>query len=464
MLNSCNEKPEKHFSNAGIPFSEKTMILNVEQDNSIEGTYLAVTERKDDGIVIVKNLRGVDLDFGADEKSWMLGWGRGKPYFDAGNENLRTIKSYESTTGTFILGEILRGQGFPTKGVKVTLWNKNPSGFFKITKGPLLDSHAGWHAFAGENIVFGKIIRDTLRNQWLMYVNETDTPTVHVYAAVSKDLIDWVPARNGEAILSDSDFKNAEWAAKNVSGRQLPGPNITDAIFKDSLWYFFLSGIGKDGNRMIGLAISRDPLNGPFQIHEEALLKPGKPGSWDESACFHPKILKYGDAYLMFYDGYNKAGEEMLGMAFSKDLLHWQKNGNQAVLKGHNGWRSFVNSSEPAHVSARKDSIFLFLVGAKALKNNLQGRVMCNRFMDKPGNVNDNQLGCYLSLDGGKSFVSHKNNPLFINDYSDPFENDHLGACLEWFEKDGQTYLFYVAKTDAQGLAYHPFLRRKKTK
>ena len=458
---SCQEKREAHFDAAVFSLSEKTLILNKELDNSIEGHYLMVTGGEKETLYI-ENLKGIDFQKYVRDTSWVLGWGSGIPYFDAGNENIRAIASYDASKGRVTLGKLLRGVGYPAKGVQVTLLNRNPSGYLKMEKKPLIDCFSGWKDFSGKCLMFGKIIKDTVENQWVMYVNETDTPSVQVYAAVSKDLLHWEPAQNGMPIFTPKAFQNISWASQNAGKKKWRGPVITDVLYENNEWYLFLDGYNPKGERAIGMAKTKDPIKGPFEMIASPLLSAGAQGEWDEGGCFYPKVVKYKNQYLMFYDGYNEKGIEKLGLALSTDLYHWKKYGSQPVLNGHQGWRSSFSSSEVANVSVKKDSIFLFLSGAKAYKNNLLGRLTASRFKDVPGNVNDNQLGCYLSTDGGKHFISHANNPLFINDYADPYENDHLGASLEFFKKDGFFYLFYVAKTDADALAYHPFVRIKK--
>lgn len=82
--------------------------------------------------------------------------------------------------------------------------------------------------------------------------------------------------------------------------------------------------------------------------------------------------------------------------------------------------------------------------------------------MDKSGNVNDTELGVFLSTDGGKTFIPHENNPVFINDYSDINENDHLGGNFELIKTDTADFIFYQAKTNTPRLKYNIFYRVKK--
>jgi hypothetical protein len=53
----------------------------------------------------------------------------------------------------------------------------------------------------------------------------------------------------------------------------------------------------------------------------------------------------------------------------------------------------------------RNDSIFIIVLGAKDFKNDLWTRYISKRsYMDRSGNVDDNQYGFYLSIDGGENW------------------------------------------------------------
>src|ERR1043166_9675214 len=83
-------------------------------------------------------------------------------------------------------------------------------------------------------------------------------------------------------------------------------------------------------------------------------------------------------------------------------------------------------------------------------------------YMDISGNVDDAQLGVFLSTDGGKHFTAHSNNPVFVNDYSDKYENEHLGGNFKLIKTDSLIYLFYQAKSSYEGSKYNVLLRTRK--
>lgn len=98
--------------------SEKTMIVNEEQDNELEGHYLKVLNSINDSTIQINLPKNFYLNQ-RDHSSWILGWHTGNAYYDAGNENLREIISIDNSNNQIVLGKILRGDGYPQKNQRV---------------------------------------------------------------------------------------------------------------------------------------------------------------------------------------------------------------------------------------------------------------------------------------------------------------------------------------------------------
>lgn len=453
VLASCQEKkPEP----VGFPFflNKKCMIVNKEQDNDLEGTYLKVISKKNTDTIKI-NLPDNFYINTSNFKQWVIGWGCEVPLYDAGVENIRAIDSILPDS-TFVLGKLLRGSGYPKNEQNIVFWNINPSGFEKEQPEAVFDIKK-INGFHGKSIQFGGMVYDSTISSWVMFYNECDNDTVNTYAAVSDDLLHWAPEKSGKAQFTPGDFKNINWA----NGNPLQTALVSDIIWFNNKWYIFMDGYDASGKRNIGLAIA-DKLQGPYDIRKLALISPGTKGSWNDKSCFFAKICRYKDKFIMFYDGRNSNGEENIGTAYSYDLVIWTEYKNNPVIKSHDGWRSSLNTSEPAYIEVRGDSIFLLVAGAKKFKMGFWHHYFTRRmYMDKSGNVDDTELGVFLSTDEGKSFVPHKNNPVFVNKYSDAGENGHLGACFQVIKTDTASYIFYLAKAENGG--YNIFLRSKKT-
>ena len=439
---------------------EPCMILNLEQNNTIEGNYITVIEanynKKYIEISIPKNFYINSRNF----KYWVVGWGDNKPLYDAGVENICEIKKIDLRKCRIFLGDLKRGKGFPTKNQRIVFWNTQPTGYVHVRNKPIIETSL-WPEFHGNSISFGSIEFDEKLKKWVMLVNECDTDSIQIYAAVSQNLINWSAAEKGKPILTVSAFKNCQWAGWDQTGKIRQTPMVTDILRHKNKWYIFLNGYDKDGLRHIGLAISTGSLLGPFQIQKKPILSPGNPGLWDDSAVFYAKVKRYKNKFILFYDGKNTDNYERIGMAISKDLVSWKKS-SKPVLDEHTGWRSAKFCTEPNYIEIRNDTIFLMVAGVKEFKMGFWHHYITKRmYMDKSGNVNDAQLGVFRSVDGGKTFVAHKNNPVFVNDYTNKHENEHMGGNFKFIELDTVKYFFYQAKSSFEGSKYNIMLRKK---
>lgn len=458
LLCSCSEAIKKQ--NFSSFLNEPCIILNFQQDNTIEGDYLIVEKNNfKDSTIRVK----LPPDFFVNESNisnWILGWGSEEPLFDAGCENLCVIKKINN--GIITLGKVLRGSGFPKNSQRIVFWNKNPSGFVNEVKQPIISSSM-WPEFAGNSIAFSSIEYDVILKKWVMILHECDTTKIQIYAAISDDLINWVAANNGEPILRATDFENCKWAGKDNTNSHPQTAFVSDIVRFKNKWHLFLDGYSSDGKRHIGLAVSEGSLLGPYKILENPILSPDVEGSWNEHYCFYPKIEEYNNGFIMFYDGRNKNGLERIGMATSKDLITWENSSHNPVIDQHTGWRSSINATEPNYIEVRKDTILIIIAGAKKFKMGPWHHYITKRmYLDVSGNVNDAQLGTYLSTDKGETFIAHKNNPIYTNDYSNVYENEHMGGNFKLIKTDSVDYIFYQAKSSFEGLKYNIMLRQRK--
>ncbi len=458
IIFSCSENVEK--KNFDSFLNEPCMIVNYEGDNTIEGEYITTKEiRSSDSAIKIDFPANFYLN-NSNCKNWIIGWGTNKPLYDAGVENIRAIINIDTQNKTIYLGKLFRGNGFPNKNQRIVFWNTKPSEFNNITNKPIIDPSI-WPQFSGKSISLGAIEYDSLQSKWIMIINECDTNKIQIYAATSDNLIDWKAANNGDPILRAADFKKCIWA-KDKTGNEIQTPFVTDIIRHNNKWYLFMDGYSSDKKRNIGVAISDSTLLGPFKINKNPVLSVGESGSWNDDAVFYGKVKKSKNEFILFYDGRNSDGAERIGMAKSKDLINWVNSNNNPVIDQHTGWRSAINCSEPNLIEIHNDSIFLMISGVKKFKMGAWHHYITKRmYLDKSGNVNDTQSGFYLSTDGGESFSAHKNNPIFTNNYSNKYENEHMGGNLKLIKTDTADYLFYQTKSSYEGSKYNIMLRVK---
>jgi predicted GH43/DUF377 family glycosyl hydrolase len=97
----------------------------------------------------------------------------------------------------------------------------------------------------------------------------------------------------------------------------------------------------------IGLARSKDALH--WTKHPEPVLRPGPRGSWDERGVADPYVLRVGNLYYMYFLGQDRARRQRLGVARSEDGVAWRKHLSSPILElGPPGAFDEVGLGEPA--------------------------------------------------------------------------------------------------------------------
>jgi hypothetical protein len=459
---SCHDEEKTIEFNSFL--TEPCMLVNSEQDNTTEGTYLIVEKYSFFDSTLTVNFNDDFFINNTNCSNWLIGWGNNLPNEDAGSENLMTIKKIDLKNKTILLGKLIKGKGFPALHQRVVFWNTNPSKFTHYSSTSIINTKL-WPEFSGESIHFGSIVFDSISTKWYMFFNECDTSKIQIYAAMSSNLVVWEPANNGQPILQTNDFENCNWAGSNADGSIKQSPFVSDIIYHKKQWYLFMDGYNKSGKRQIGMAISKSSILSGYQILKSPIIEVKDNPTLNADAVYYAKVSKYQGGYIMFYDCKDKSNEEHVFMALSKDLKQWNSYLKNPIITNHNGWRSKKDCSEPNYIEVKQDTIFLLVTGAKKSKANFWHHYISKRmYMDISGNVDDAELGYYMSLDGGKNFIANKNNPVFTNDYSNDLEGDHLGGNIKLIKTDSVDYLFYQAKSFNKGLKKYSVLLRTREK
>ncbi len=162
--------------------------------------------------------------------------------------------------------------------------------------------------------------------------------------ALSADGVAWRKSPRNPVIAPDP----ASWEANYIAANGAVLEHVGELLY----WY----QAGPRGNSSIGLARSSDAET--FTKLPDPVLRPGPPGSWDETAVGDPYVLLCGDSFYLFYLGQNRFGVQRLGLARSSDGIVWQKShvnpllepggtgefderglGEPAVFRGPDGYR-----------------------------------------------------------------------------------------------------------------------------
>ena len=94
----------------------------------------------------------------------------------------------------------------------------------------------------------------------------------------------------------------------------------------EGFWYWYQRGRVP----RIGLARWRGSA---FVKEREPVLKPGPYRSWDERGVADPYVVRLGEFYYLYYTGLDRAQRQQLGLARSRDGVHWEKNAANPILE-----------------------------------------------------------------------------------------------------------------------------------
>jgi predicted GH43/DUF377 family glycosyl hydrolase len=140
--------------------------------------------------------------------------------------------------------------------------------------------------------------------------------------ATSGDGLHW----QKQAMVLQPDPKTWEGDYMAANGTAFP-------FIGGDLWYWYQAG-PRDVPR-IGLARSADGRT--WRKEPAPVLTPGPRGSWDERGVADPYVFYAGagsPGYLcMFYLGQDRAQRQRIGLARSRDGIHWEKLRTNPILE-----------------------------------------------------------------------------------------------------------------------------------
>ena len=105
-------------------------------------------------------------------------------------------------------------------------------------------------------------------------------------------------------------------------------------------------------HEQIGMAVSDDLLNWE-RVGSDPVIR-NTAGAWDSYFCADPCVVKDGDNWVMFYYGYDGIHAQE-GIAFSKDLLHWEKGLVPLLHHGQSGDIDEMHAHKPSVIE--KDGV-----------------------------------------------------------------------------------------------------------
>jgi predicted GH43/DUF377 family glycosyl hydrolase len=167
---------------------------------------------------------------------------------------------------------------------------------------------------------------------WNLY-SGFDGTAWHTALAVSDDGVVW--EKRGIALTPGASTWEGGYIAANGAALAHGGEIL--------YWY----QAGPKGGTRIGLARSKDGVS--WRKGARPVMDPGPRGSWDEIALGDPYVFEAGNALYLFYLGEDRARRQRLGLARSRDGVHWKKLRSNPVLQlGEYGAFDEAGLGEPA--------------------------------------------------------------------------------------------------------------------
>ncbi|MDC0936450.1 hypothetical protein OAS39_09190 [Pirellulales bacterium] len=184
---------------------------------------------------------------------------------------------------------------------------------------------------------------------YMLYVSMQNKVGYETHLASSDNLLDWTPLG---AVLPFRDDGWDRWQADGSVALIDPawGGSAELQTYRGKYWMSYFGG-AKQGYETdplsIGLAWSRSPqLAKPWsRLPENPVLSPDQPDARDfekatlyKSHILWDKSESLGYPLVMYYNGKQQGeGIERIGMAVSRDMVHWSRYGNGPVIDNGEG-------------------------------------------------------------------------------------------------------------------------------
>ena len=182
---------------------------------------------------------------------------------------------------------------------------------FEPQTGPALERGQGWesHDVLNPSVVPG--------SPMLNLYSGFDGSTWRTGLATSADGVHWEKA--GMVLEPNPRTWEGSYIAANGSALS----------FNGTLWYWYVAGPRE--RPRLGLARSSDPLR--WRKEGAPVVEPGPYASWDEMGVADPYVIRRESWFYLYYLGQDRALRQRLGVARSRDGIHWEKLRTNPILE-----------------------------------------------------------------------------------------------------------------------------------
>ena len=103
------------------------------------------------------------------------------------------------------------------------------------------------------------------------------------------------------------------------------------------------------------------------------VLKTGAPGEFDDRFASDPCVFRHGEDWIMFYYGNCSDGHARDGVAFSSDLLDWQKSGDILIDVGAPGSIDSKYAHKPGIIADADRLYHFYCAVSEAAEHSVRG-------------------------------------------------------------------------------------------
>lgn len=235
------------------------------------------------------------------------------------------------------------------------------------------------------------------KDQWLNYYSGWDGRVWRTGLAVSRDGRTW--EKQEQPLL---DIREDEWDNTYIAA------NGSAVVYQDKVYYYYHGMSSSAGRSEIGLAISEDGFH--FDERTDVpVLRSGTNGTWDCNGVADPYVIEFGGKLYMYYLGMDEVNVQRLGVAVSEDGYVWTKYANNPIMDvGVAGAFDENGLGEPSVVYYAPYFYMLYTgrssqeqrnIGVAVSRDGVHWKKLCYQgIIDLASNTWDNQVICDTTL------------------------------------------------------------------
>jgi predicted GH43/DUF377 family glycosyl hydrolase len=148
--------------------------------------------------------------------------------------------------------------------------------------------------------------------------------------------------------------------------------------------YLFHLGQDRARRQRLGVAVSADAGRTWTKLRSNPILEIGAPGRFDSLGLGEPAVWTSHGRWWMLYTGRDRAERRKIGLAVSKDGIHWERTSESPLIAGQAPWNAQV-VCDPEILPLPDGSLRVWYGGGDAPQpaENLNGQIGLGRLIPR---------------------------------------------------------------------------------